>query len=43
VEITYQSALIHGWQAQPSFQYIINPFYATKDVVVAGIRLSVDY
>lgn len=43
VEITYQSGLIHGWQLQPSLQYIINPFHATKDVVVAGIRLSVDY
>ena len=43
VEITYQSTLIHGWQLQPSLQYIINSFHTTKDVLVAGIRLSVDY
>ncbi len=43
LEVTYQSTFLHGWQAQPSLQYIINPFNASEDAFVAGIRLSVGY
>ncbi len=43
VEITYQSTFAHRWLVQPSLQYIINPFNATEDTFVAGIRLSVGY
>lgn len=43
MEVTYQSTFSNGWQIQPSLQYILNPFNGTEDVLVAGIRLSVEY
>lgn len=43
IEITYRTEIADRWQIQPSIQYILNPFYATEDAIVAGIRLSIGY
>jgi len=42
-EITYAANIAATWSVQPSLQWILDTRKTTKDVLVAGIRLTTDF